>query len=161
IFCVGRNYADHAREMGHDPDREAPFFFMKPATALVTGNADVPYPSVTSDLHHEVELVVALGSGGSNIAADDALGLVYGYGVGLDLTRRDLQAEAKKQGRPWETGKAFDASAPCSALVPASRFNDPSQGEIKLLVNGTVRQRGDLNQLIWSVPETIAYLSSL
>jgi fumarylpyruvate hydrolase len=161
IFCVGRNYADHAREMGGDPDREPPFFFMKPATAIVVDGNDAAYPAKTTDLQHEVELVVALGRGGRDVAAADALGLVYGSGVGLDLTRRDLQAEAKKLGRPWETGKAFDQSAPCSSLVPASRCGHPTSGEIKLVVNGEVRQRGDLNQLIWSVPETIACLSAL
>jgi fumarylpyruvate hydrolase len=161
IFCVGRNYADHAREMGHDPDREPPFFFMKPATAIVADGGDAAYPTQTSDLHHEVELVVALGSGGRDVAAGDALDLVYGYGVGLDLTRRDLQGEAKKLGRPWETGKAFDQSAPCSTIVPVARCGHPAKGEIKLVVNGAVRQQGDLDQLIWDVPETIAYLSSL
>ena len=161
IYCVGRNYADHAREMGHDPDREPPFFFMKPASAIVTDGANMQYPSLSNDVHHEIEMVVAIGKGGANIAADKALEHVYGYGVGLDMTRRDLQGEAKKMGRPWDTGKAFDQSAPCSALVPVAECGHPSHGSIRLMVNGEVRQEGDLNQLIWNVPDTIAYLSTL
>jgi fumarylpyruvate hydrolase len=161
IYCVGRNYADHAREMGHDPDREPPFFFMKPASAIVTDGADMQYPSLSNDVHHEIEMVVAIGKGGANIAADKALEHVYGYGVGLDMTRRDLQGEAKKMGRPWDTGKAFDQSAPCSALVPVAQCGHPAQGNVRLMVNGEVRQEGDLNQLIWNVPDTIAYLSTL
>jgi fumarylpyruvate hydrolase len=161
IYCVGRNYADHAREMGHDPDREPPFFFMKPASAIVTDGADMQYPSLSNDVHHEIEMVVAIGKGGANIAADKALEHVYGYGVGLDMTRRDLQGEAKKMGRPWDTGKAFDQSAPCSALIPVAQCGHPAQGSIRLMVNGEVRQEGDLNQLIWNVPDTIAYLSTL
>ena len=161
IYCVGRNYADHAREMGHDPDREPPFFFMKPASAIVTDGANMQYPSLSNDVHHEIEMVVAIGKGGANIAADKALEHVYGYGVGLDMTRRDLQGEAKKMGRPWDTGKAFDQSAPCSALVPVAECGHPSKGSIRLMVNGEVRQEGDLNQLIWNVPDTIAYLSTL
>lgn len=161
IFCVGRNYADHAREMGHDPDREPPFFFMKPASAIVTDGADMQYPRLSNDVHHEIEMVVAIGKGGANIAANKALEHVYGYGVGLDMTRRDLQGEAKKMGRPWDTGKAFDQSAPCSALVPAAQCGHPAKGSVRLLVNGEVRQEGDLNQLIWNIPDTIAYLSTL
>jgi fumarylpyruvate hydrolase len=161
IFCVGRNYADHAREMGHDPNREPPFFFMKPASAIVTGNADFPYPSATKDVHHEMELVVAIGKGGTNIPAEQALDHVYGYAVGLDMTRRDLQGEAKKLGRPWDTGKAFDHSAPCSAIVPAAKIGHPAKGRISLKVNGEIRQDGDLSQLIWNIPDTIAYLSTL
>jgi fumarylpyruvate hydrolase len=161
IYCVGRNYADHAREMGHDPDREPPFFFMKPASAIVTDGENMQYPSLSKDVHHEIEMVVAIGRGGANIAADKALEHVYGYGVGLDMTRRDLQGEAKKMGRPWDTGKAFDQSAPCSALVPVAECGHPSKGSIRLMVNGEVRQEGDLNQLIWNVPDTIAYLSTL
>ncbi|RYX94343.1 MAG: FAA hydrolase family protein [Comamonadaceae bacterium] len=161
IFCVGRNYADHAREMGHDPNREPPFFFMKPASTIVADGGDFPYPALSSDVHHEVELVVALKTGGSDIAAADALTHVYGYAVGLDMTRRDLQSESKKLGRPWDTGKAFDASAPCSALVPASRSGHPANGEIRLDINGETRQKGDLSELIWNVPDTIAYLSTL
>jgi fumarylpyruvate hydrolase len=161
IFCVGRNYADHAREMGHDPDREPPFFFMKPATAIVTDGQDMAYPSLSKDVHHEIEMVVAIGKGGSNISPEQALKHVWGYGVGLDMTRRDLQGEAKKMGRPWDTGKAFDQSAPCSALMPVSQCGHPSNGAVRLFVNDELRQEGDLNQLIWNVPDTIAYLSTL
>ena len=161
IYCVGRNYAEHAREMGHDPDREPPFFFMKPANAIVPNGATIPYPQATKDLHHEIELVVALGRGGVNIALDKALDHVWGYGVGLDMTRRDLQGEAKKMGRPWEMGKAFDNSAPCTALVPASKIGHPAKGAIWLKVNGKTTQKGDLADMIWNVPETIAYLSGL
>lgn len=161
IYCVGRNYAEHAREMGHDPDREAPFFFMKPANAIVPNGATIPYPQATKDLHHEIELVVALGKGGANIAVEKALDHVWGYGVGLDMTRRDLQGEAKKMGRPWEMGKGFDNSAPCTALVPASKIGHPAKGAIWLKVNGKTTQKGDLSELIWNVPETISYLSGL
>lgn len=161
VFCVGRNYADHAREMGHDPDREAPFFFMKPASSIVSDEKDTAYPNLSSDVHHEVELVVAIGRGGSNITVEHAQSHIYGYGVGLDLTRRDLQAEAKKLGRPWDTGKAFDQSAPCGAITPVEQCGHLNQAQIKLLINGQVRQEGNLNQLIWNVPETIAYLSTL
>jgi fumarylpyruvate hydrolase len=161
IYCVGRNYADHAREIGHDPDREPPFFFMKPASAIMTDGNNMQYPSLSKDVHHEIEMVVAIGKGGANIPADRALEHVYGYGVGLDMTRRDLQGEAKKMGRPWDTGKAFDQSAPCSALVPATKCGHPTEGLVRLLVNGEVRQEGNLNQLIWNVPDTIAYLSTL
>ncbi len=161
IYCVGRNYADHAREMGHDPDREPPFFFMKPATAIVTDGQAMAYPALSKDVHHELEMVVALGKGGANIPADQALDHVWGYGVGLDMTRRDLQGEAKKMGRPWDTGKAFDQSAPCSALVPAHQCGHLSKGRIYLTVNGQVKQDGDLAMMIWNVPDTIAYLSTL
>jgi fumarylpyruvate hydrolase len=161
IYCVGRNYAEHAREMGHDPDREPPFFFMKPADAIVTDGKDFAYPSHSTDVHHELELVVALGSGGAGIPAARALDLVYGYAVGLDMTRRDLQAEAKKMGRPWDTGKVFDGSAPCSAVRRASEIGHPTKGAVWLEVNGAPRQRGDLSQLIWKIPEMIAYLSTL
>ena len=159
VFCVGRNYADHAREMGHDPSREAPFYFMKPADSLLVGEADMPYPPQTQDLHHEMELVVALGSGGAGIATEHALTHVWGYAAGLDMTRRDLQAEAKKAGRPWDMGKGFDASAPIGELMPADGF-DPTHGAIELRVNGVIRQSSDLSQLIWSVAETIAILST-
>jgi fumarylpyruvate hydrolase len=159
IYCVGRNYAAHAREMGKDPDREPPFFFMKPADAIVPGGGEVKYPPGTSDLHHEIELVVALNRGGSNIAAAEALDYVYGYAVGLDLTRRDLQAEAKKMGRPWDFGKSFDQSAPISAVYPVARYGHHPAGSITLHVNGELRQQGDLADMIWSVPDTIAYLS--
>lgn len=161
IYCVGRNYAEHAREMGHDPDREPPFFFMKPANAIVPNGATIPFPQATQDLHHEIELVVALGKGGANIAVEKALDHVWGYGVGLDMTRRDLQGKAKKMGRPWEMGKSFDNSAPCTALLPASRIGHPAKGAIWLKVNGAIKQKGDLSEMIWNVPETIAYLSGL
>ena len=158
IYCVGRNYAEHAREMGHDPDREPPFFFMKPADALVTGGKDMPYPPATRDLHHEMELVVALGQGGADVAEADAMRLVWGYAAGLDMTRRDVQGEAKKLGRPWDMGKGFDHSAPVGDLVPAA---GRTPGRIDLRVNGEVRQASHLDKLIWSIPETIAYLSRL
>lgn len=161
IYCVGRNYAEHAREMGHDPDREPPFFFMKPADAIVQNGAAIPYPQATKDLHHEIEMIVAIGKGGANIPADKALDHVFGYGVGLDMTRRDLQGEAKKMGRPWEMGKAFDNSAPCTALKPVAMVGHPAKGAIWLKVNGVVKQKGDLAEMIWNVPETIAYLSKL
>jgi fumarylpyruvate hydrolase len=161
IFCVGRNYAEHAREMGADPDRELPFFFCKPADALVTGGAEMPYPSMTANLHHEMDLVVAIGAGGKDIPEATALSHVWGYAAGLDMTRRDLQNAAKKEGKPWDMGKGFDASAPIGTLVPASALPDPTKGKIELRVNGAVRQVSDLSKLIWSVAETIAYLSKL
>src|SRR5687768_10021491 len=161
IFCVGRNYAEHAREMGHDPDREPPFFFMKPATAIVNNGATLRYPPGTKDLHHEIELVVAIGQAGRDVPEARALELVWGYAVGLDMTRRDLQGEAKKLGRPWEMGKAFEQSAPCSEIVPASAIGHPEKGGVRLTVNGAVKQQGDLNQMIWKVPEMIAILSGL
>lgn len=160
IYCVGRNYAEHAIEMGHDPNREPPFFFQKnPDNIALDGK--FPYPPKTSDVHHEIELVVALGKGGADIPAEKALDCVYGYAVGLDMTRRDLQGEAKKMGRPWEVGKAVEASAPCGPIVPASKIGHPAKGAVWLDVNGQRRQTGDLSQLIWNVPETIAYLSGL
>jgi len=159
VFCVGRNYSEHAREMGHDPDREPPFFFMKPADAVVAAEGSIAYPPLTQDLHHEVELVVAIGKDGVDIAPQDALGHVWGYAVGLDLTRRDLQGVAKKAGRPWEWGKAFDQSAPATPLVPVSRIGHPDKGLIWLDVNGAERQRGDLADQIWSVKDVIAYIS--
>jgi len=158
VFCVGRNYAAHAREMGHDPDREPPFFFTKPASAVVTDGADTPYPPQTAQLEHEVELVVALGAGGRDVPVDRALDLVWGYGVGLDLTRRDLQAEAKRLGRPWDLAKGFDASAPVGTLVPAAGV-DPTSGAVTLHVDGELRQSGDLGDQLWSVAETLAELS--
>jgi fumarylpyruvate hydrolase len=158
IFCIGRNYAAHAVEMGHDPDKEPPFFFLKSADALVTGG-EFPYPPKTADVHHEIELVVALGRGGRDIAVADAPDHVWGYAVGLDMTRRDLQAEAKKLARPWELAKSFEGSAPCGPLAPAARIGHPSAGAITLDVNGERRQEGDLNQMIWKVPEVIAVLS--
>ena len=161
IYCVGRNYAEHAREMGHDPDREPPFFFMKPADAIVQNGATIAYPQMTQDLHHEIEMVVALGKGGRDIPVERALDHVFGYGVGLDMTRRDLQGEAKKMGRPWEMGKAFDDSAPCTALRTVAMVGHPDKGSIWLEVNGKLVQKGDLSEMIWNVPETIAYLSKL
>jgi fumarylpyruvate hydrolase len=161
VYCVGRNYAEHAIEMGHDPNKEPPFFFQKNPDNLVVGRNAFPYPAATSDVHHEIELVVFLSKGGENIAVERALEHVYGYAVGLDMTRRDLQGEAKKMGRPWEVGKAFEESAPCGDIVPASEIGHPDSGAIWLKVNGRTVQQGDLNQLIWKVPETIAYLSGL
>ena len=159
VFCVGRNYAEHAREMGHDPDREAPFFFMKPAWSAVPGAGVVPYPPLTGNLHHEIEFVAALAEGGRDISPAAALELVFGYAVGVDLTRRDLQGEAKKRGRPWDVGKGFDAAAPISALRRAAEIGHPEKGAIWLAVNGEGRQSGDLDQMIWSLPEVIAELS--
>jgi fumarylpyruvate hydrolase len=161
VYCVGRNYAAHAVEMGHDPSREPPFFFMKTPDALLPDGGVFPYPPQTSDVHHEVEMVVALSGGGRDVAEEDALGLVFGYAVGIDLTRRDLQAEAKKLQRPWEVGKAFDHAAPCGAIARASEIGHPTRGAVTLEVNGARRQTGDLDQLIWTVPEMIAILSRL
>ncbi len=161
IYCVGRNYAEHAREMGHDPDREPPFFFQKNPDSLVPNGGEFPYPDKTHDVHHEIEMVVALGAGGKDIPVAEALHRVYGYAVGLDMTRRDLQGQMKAAGRPWEIGKAFDSAAPCAEIVPASEIGHPTQGAVWLKVNGELRQQGDLNQMIWTVPETIAYLSGL
>jgi len=162
VFCVGRNYAAHAREMGSDPNREPPFFFMKPADAVVPAEGALPYPPATEDLHHEIELVVALRSGGADIPADEALAKVWGYGVGLDLTRRDLQAAAKENGRPWDMAKGFDASAPCSPLRPVSSFGHPSEDAcIRMTVNGEVRQEGALTEMIWPVADIISHLSRL
>jgi fumarylpyruvate hydrolase len=158
IFCIGRNYAAHAVEMGHDPNREPPFFFLKPPTALATGGT-FACPAGAGEVHHEVELVVALGGGGTDIATEDALDRVFGYAVGLDMTLRDLQAEAKKLGRPWDVSKGFDGSAPCGPLVPASRIGHPAGGAVTLSVNGQRRQSGDLGQMIWKIPEIIATLS--
>jgi fumarylpyruvate hydrolase len=160
IYCVGRNYAKHAREMGMDPDREPPFFFSKPADAVVANGTPVPYPPRTSNLHHELELVVAIGTGGSDIPLDSALAHVYGYAVGLDLTRRDLQFAARDQGRPWDVAKGFDHSAPVSAIRPAAEMGHLEQGAIWLEVNGEPRQRANLSEMIWSVPEIVAELST-
>ena len=161
VYCVGRNYAAHTIEMGHDPDREDPFFFQKNPDGLVPGGGKFPYPAATSDVHHEIELVVALASGGADIAVEEALSHVYGYAVGIDMTRRDLQAVAKKAGRPWEVAKAFEHAAPCSAVAPAAAIGHPDRGVITLEVNGEKRQRGDLAQLIWKVPEIVSCLSGL
>ena len=158
IFCVGRNYVEHQKEMGGD-GREAPFFFIKSAHALVPGGGNIHYPSKTANLHYETEMVVALATGGRRIAAKKANEHVFGYGVGLDMTRRDLQQWGKDHGRPWDFGKDFDEAAPCSALAPASRIGHPAKGSIWLKVNGKERQKADLGDMIWSVPEQIAYLS--
>jgi fumarylpyruvate hydrolase len=161
IFCVGRNYAAHAREMGGDPNREPPFFFTKPADSLVTGGAPVPYPAATENLHHEMELVVAIATGGAAIPAESALNHVFGYAAGLDLTRRDIQDEAKAARRPWDMAKGFDASAPIGDIAPAAAIGHPATGLITLAVNGTSRQSGDLADQIWPVPDIIAALSRL
>lgn len=158
VYCIGRNYAAHAVEMGHDPNRESPFFFQKNPDNL-DASGSFPYPPHSSDVHHEVELVVALKSGGTNIAVADALNHVWGYAVSLDMTRRDLQNEAKKLGRPWEIAKSFERSGPVGPLRPTSEVGHPDSGRIELKVNGAVKQEGDLNQMIWKVPEMIAYLS--
>ena len=160
IWCVGRNYVEHIREMGQD-ERLPPFYFAKPADAVVPDGATVPYPSLTKDMHHEVELIVALKSGGRNIKVEKALDTIWGYGVGIDLTRRDLQIASRNQQRPWEIGKAFDASAPCGSLKPASEIGHPKKGRIVLKCNGKIRQDGDLDQMIWNVPEIIANLSEM
>jgi fumarylpyruvate hydrolase len=158
VYCIGRNYAAHAVEMGHDPNRESPFFFQKNPDNL-DASGEFPYPAHSADVHHEVELVVALKSGGTNIAVADALDHVWGYGVGLDMTRRDLQGEAKKLGRPWEIGKAFERSGPVGPLTPASKTGHLNHGRIELKVNGALKQEGDMNQMIWKVPEMISFLS--
>lgn len=163
VYCVGRNYAAHAREMGFDPDREPPFFFCKPTDTVIGvadgENLELPYPSETSNYHYEIELVAAIGKGGSNIPLEEANDHVFGYAVGLDMTRRDLQMKMREMGRPWEIGKAFDQSAPIAPLHPASLIGHPTQAGIWLQVNGADKQRSDIDKLIWSVPETIAYLS--
>jgi fumarylpyruvate hydrolase len=159
IFCVGRNYADHVREMGNDPKSEPPLFFTKPADAVVESGGVLPYPSNTSNLHHEVELVIAIGVGGSNIAEAKALSHVWGYGVGVDLTRRDRQAEAKKAGTPWDTAKGFDHSAPVSALKPVSETVQIDRARIWIKINGETRQDANTRDMIWSIPEIIAALS--
>lgn len=161
IYCVGRNYAAHAREMGKDPNREPPFFFMKPADCLVPDGGRVTYPPASANVHHEVELVVALGRGGANISATDARGHIYGYAVGIDLTRRDLQQVAKDRSWPWDAAKSFDGAAPCGNLHPAARIGHPERGAITLAVNDQIRQSGDLAQMIWNIPEIIAHLSRL
>ena len=160
IVCVGRNYAEHAREMGGNPEREPPFFFSKPADALVPGEATIPFPARTANLHHEIELTVAIGKGGANIPVAEALSHVFGYGVGNDLTRRDLQAEAKAAGRPWDMAKGFDDSAVASPIVPATQIGHPADARIWLSVNGAIRQDGNIADMIWSVPEVIAELST-
>jgi fumarylpyruvate hydrolase len=161
IYCVGRNYAEHAREMGHDPDRDPPFFFMKPADAVVPSGSEISYPPSTSNLHYEMELVVAIGKGGAGIRQQEANDHVWGYAVGIDLTRRDLQVEAKNMGRPWDSGKGFDASAPISALHAAADVGHPTSGRIWLAVNDEIKQDSDIAKLIWNIPETIEHLSGL
>lgn len=161
VYCVGRNYAAHAREMGHDPDREPPFFFAKPSDSIVPNGGDVAYPVATKNLHPEIELVVALGKGGWNIPVADANDCIYGYGVGLDLTRRDMQGVAKDMGRPWDLSKGFDNAGPMTAIHPVTKTGILETGAITLTVNGAPRQKGDLADMIWNVPETINYLSGL
>lgn len=160
VYCVGRNYAAHTREMGGD-ERDPPFFFTKPADAVVPAGGEVPYPPATRSLHHEVELVVAIGRAGTAVSPTEAVGLIYGFAVGVDLTRRDLQAAAKAGGKPWDMAKGFDHSAPIAGLVPMDRFPLPEAGAITLSVDGETRQSGDLKDMIWSVPEIVAHLSAL
>lgn len=159
IYCIGRNYAAHTIEMGHNPDVDPPFFFQKNPDNLLVGQ-NFPYPPETSDVHYEFELIVALKKGGKNIPVEQANDHIYGYGVGLDMTRRDLQGVAKKMGRPWEIGKAFEHSAPCSPLIPASKIGHPTKGNILFKVNDKIRQNGDLDQMIWKVPQQISILST-
>jgi fumarylpyruvate hydrolase len=158
IYCVGRNYIEHIRETGND-EREPPFFFQKPADALVPSGGEFPYPPLSTNVHHEIELVAAISEGGRNIPADKALDHVYGYAVGIDMTRRDLQGEAKEMRRPWEPGKAFDHAAPCTPIVPASEIGHPDKARIWLKVNGEIRQDANIDDMIWNLPETIAHLS--
>ena len=158
VYCIGRNYAAHAVEMGHDPDREPPFFFQKNPNNL-DASGEFPYPPHSNDVHHEMEMLVALKSGGTNIPLDKALDHVFGYGLSLDMTRRDLQGAQKKMGRPWEIGKAFERSGPCGPLHPVADVGHLDKGRVALTVNGDLRQEGDLNQMIWKVPEMISYLS--
>ncbi len=160
IYCVGRNYAAHAREMGHDPDREPPFFFMKPSGAIVQNGSSIPFPPATNDLHHEIELVVAIGKSGADIPVEETLDHVFGYGLGIDLTRRDVQQVAKDLRRPWDMGKGFDNAAPCTAITPVAKTGHPETGAIWIKVNGETRQSGNLNMQIWKVSETIAYIST-
>lgn len=159
VYCVGRNYAAHAREMGKDPEKEPPFFFLKPADGVVPGGGDIHYPPGTKNYHHEIELVVAIGKGGRRIPVADAPPHILGYAVGLDMTRRDLQFAARDLGRPWDFGKSFDESAPIGPIHRAAQTGHPTKGAVSLEVNGEVRQKGDLADLIWSVPETISFLS--
>ncbi|MEM7209418.1 MAG: fumarylacetoacetate hydrolase family protein [Pseudomonadota bacterium] len=161
IFCIGRNYAEHTREMGGSPEKTPPVFFTKPADAIVQSGSAIDYPQATRDLHHEVELVLALKSGGTDIAPDDADACIYGYAVGIDFTRRDLQKAAKDAGAPWDVGKAFDNSAPCSAIVRADAAGNPANADIWLKVNGETRQSSNTSKMIWSIGETVAALSRL
>ena len=160
IYCVGRNYAEHAREMGTDPEREPPFFFMKGADSIVSSGAQIKYPSRTQDLHHEVELVVAIGASGTDISVSDASDAIFGYAVGVDLTRRDLQQSMKEKGRPWEIGKSFAQAAPVGEIQPAWNIGHPREGKIILSVNGEVRQEADIKDMTWGVDEVIAELST-
>ena len=161
IYCVGRNYAEHVREMGHDPDREPPFYFMKPADAIADSGTSIAYPPRTEDLHHEIEMVVAIGKSGRDINLSSALDHVFGYAVGIDLTRRDLQGLAKKARRPWDVGKSFEGAAPISAIHETGEVGHPAAGRIWLSVNGDIRQDGNISDMIWNVSETIAELSTL
>ena len=161
IYCVGRNYAAHAREMGKDPDRDPPFFFLKPADTIVENGVDVPYPPRTENYHHEIELVIAIGKGGTNIPLEEAEDHIYGYAVGNDLTRRDLQLEARAQGRPWDTGKGFDQSAAIGAIFPVADNGHIREGEIWIKVDGEIKQEADIRDLIWDVPEIVTELSTL
>lgn len=160
IYCVGRNYAEHAREMGTDPEREPPFFFMKGADSIASSGAQIKYPSRTQDLHHEVELVVAIGASGTDISVSDASEAIFGYAVGVDLTRRDLQQSMKEKGRPWEIGKSFAQAAPVGEIQPAWNIGHPREGKITLSVNGEVRQEADIKDMTWGVDEVIAELST-
>ncbi|MBT4163005.1 MAG: fumarylacetoacetate hydrolase family protein [Gammaproteobacteria bacterium] len=161
IFCVGRNYADHAIEMGGDPSREPPFFFIKSSFSILSDGEEMRFPDFSNDVHHEVEMVVALGLGGSHVPVEEAMSLVFGYGVGVDMTRRDRQAEAKQKSRPWEAGKTFVHAAPCSAIAPIEETGIVDSAEIDLMINGQIRQTGNINQMIWKVPEIISRLSEL
>ncbi|MFD2265303.1 fumarylacetoacetate hydrolase family protein [Lacibacterium aquatile] len=161
IFCIGRNYAEHVKEMGGDPKKDAPIFFTKPADAIILDGTVMAYPQATTNLHHEIELVVAISKGGKNIATDDALAHVYGYAVGIDMTRRDLQETAKKGGKPWDMAKGFDQSAPINPIRPVELVGHPSKGAIRVAVNGVTKQQADLSDMIWSVPEIIAEISAL
>ena len=160
IFCIGRNYAAHAREMGKDPDRDPPFFFLKPADAVVPDGATIPYPPQTENFHYEAELVAVIGTGGKDIPEEEALDHVWGYAIGNDLTRRDLQLKAREQGRPWDLGKGFDLSAPVGPVFPVAQVGHPDKGRISLTVNGEIKQDADLSELIWSIPEMISILSA-
>ena len=160
IYCIGRNYAEHAKEMGMD-ERDPPFFFMKPTDAIVQNGAKIPYPPQTKNYHYEGELVVAIGGSASSISVADADNCIYGYGVGLDMTRRDVQIAAREMGRPWDMGKGFDNSAPCSEILPVTKIGHPEEGRIRLAVNGETKQDADIKDMIWNVPESISYLSGL
>ena len=161
IYCIGRNYAAHVREMGNDPEREPPIFFLKPADAVAGSGVSIPYPPRTEDLHHEIELVVAIGEGGSDISVADAPHHIFGYAAGVDLTRRDLQAAAKNKGRPWDTGKSFEKAAPVSAIHTVQDIGHPESGRIWLAVNDDIRQDADIAEMVWNVSESIAELSTL